>query len=368
MKLREIREEKYALRNWENIRPFFCRLSPEYIWNEVRDSIIKEISEELEAEKSNDFKFFPFFVYPPLEQLESLHGDGVFFSEIRELEGYRAAEALSVLAGMIRLESKGPALDLFEECFHNLWQEFSPYGYGHGYDTTSTRSDLVLILGSNNVFELVKNNSWQYSTLEYFETEKDVWSETPLNQIYKSIIKILGGSYEESTEDDLIVKGVLYLNAIPTEKINSFCHSLCWKHLYWGESNLLETDPHPPAMHEQTSFYNLPFHLLRVDCDNFWELEPPILDSPFNRIAMHLFLSLNLRTRIISEMGCDNLFTIEQAATACNIDTYSIQMALGQMIKVGLVEFDKNSGEPWYSTNQQFICKSDMLINQDRTI
>lgn len=367
MKLIEIREEKYALENWKNVRPFFCRQSPEYIWNEVRDSIIKEISEELEAEKSNDFKFFPFFVYPPLEQLESLHEGGVFFSEIRELVAYRASEALSVLAGMIRLESNGTALDIFEECFHNLWQEFSQYGYGHGYDTTSTRSDLVMILGSNNVFELVKDNSWQYSMLEYFETEKSDWSGTPLNQIYKSIIKILGGSYEESTEDDLIVKGVLDLNAIPTEKINSFCHSLYWGHSYWEESDLTETNPPQLAMHEQTSFYYLPFHLLRVNCDNFWELEPSILDSPFNRIAMHLFLSLNLRTRIISEMGCDNSFTIKQAATACNIDAYSIQMALGQMIKVGLVEFDKNSGEPWYSTNQQFICRTGTL-NQDTII
>lgn len=368
MKLREIREEKYALRYWKNIRPFFCRLSPEYIWNEVRDSIIKEISEELEAEESNDFKFFPFFVYPPLEQLESLHEGGVFFSEIRELVGYRAAEALSILAAMIRLESKGPALDLFEECFHNLWQEFSPYGYGHGIDTTSTRSDLVLILGSNNVFELVKDNSWQYSTLEYFETEKEYWSGTPLNQICKSIIKILGGNYEESTEDDLIVKGVLDLNAIPTEEINNFCHSLYWEHSYWEQSNLTETNPPQLAMHEQTSFYNLPFHLLRVDCDNFWKIDPSILDSPFSRTAMHLFLSLDLRTGIISEMGCDKAFTIEQAASACNIDAYSIQMTLGQMIKVGLVEFDKNSGEPWYSPNQQFICKTDTLINQDRTI
>jgi len=362
MKLIEIREEKYSLENWKNVRPFFCRLSPEYIWNEVRESILEEVTKELEAEKSNDFTFFPFFVYPPLEQLESLHGGGTFFSEIRELVAFRAVEALSILAGMIRLESRGPALDLFEECFQNLWQEFSRYSYGHGIDTTDTRSDLVLILGNNNVFELVKDNSWQYSILEYFETEKEFWSGKPLNQICKSIIKILGGSYEESTEDDLIVKGVLDLNIIPVEKISDLCNSLYWKHLYWEERGLTNINPPPPAIYEHPSFYYLPFHLLRVECDSFWKLDPSILDSPFNRMAMHLFLSLNLRTRIISEMGCDNFFTMEHAAEACNIDNYSVQMALGQMIKVGLVEFDKNSGEPWYSTNQQFRCKTDTLL------
>ena len=370
MKLIEIREEKYALENWKDVRPFFCRLSPEYIWNEVKDSIIKEISDKLEAEKSNDFKFFPFFVYPHFEQIESLHGGGVFLSEIFELVAYRASEALSILAGMIRLESKGPILDLFEECFHNLWQEFSQRLYGHGLDTTNTRSDLVLILGSNNVFELVKDNSWQYSMLEYFETEKHPWSGSPLNQMYKSTIKILGGSYEESTEDDLIVKGVLDLNAIPTEKINSFCHSLYWEHSYWEESDLTKTYSPRLEMHEKTSFYDLPFHLIRVDCDNFWKIDPSILDTPFNRTAMHLLLSLDLRTKIMSKIGCENSFTVEQAAAICNIDEYSIKMTLGQMIKVGLVDFNKDLGEPWYGTSQQYICKADMTdmlkINQDK--
>lgn len=362
MKLIEIREEKYSLENWKNVRPFFCRLSPEYIWNEVRESILEEVTKELEAEKSNDFTFFPFFVYPPLEQIESLHGGGTFFSEIYELVAYRSVEALSVLAGLIRLESKGPSLNLLEECFQNLWQEFSRYGYGHGIDTSHTRSDLVLRLGSNNIFELVNDNSWQYSMLEYFETEKNEWSGKPLNQMYKSTIKILGGNCEKSNEDDLIIKGVINLNTIPTEDINIFCHSLYWEHLYWEERNLTSIDPPHSAIDKLPSFYYLPFHLLRVECDNFWKLDPSILDSPFNRMAMHLFLSLNLRTRIISKMGCDNPFTIEQAAEACNIDNYSVQMALGQMIKVGLVEFDKNSGEPWYSTNQQFRCKTDTLI------
>lgn len=354
MKLIEIREEKYSLENWKNVRPFFCHLSPEYIWNEVREDILKEVNKELEAEKSSDFTSFPFFIYPPLEQLESLHGEGVFFSEIRELVGYRAVEALSVLAGIIRLESKGTALNLLEECFQNLWQEFSQYSYGHGIEVFSTSSDLVFRLGSNNVFELVKDKTWQYSMLEYFETE-----------INWPIIKILGGEYEKSM-DDLIIKGILDLNAIPTEEINEFCYSLNWEHLYWEGRNLTNINPPYSAINKlessYKSFYHLPFHLIRVECDNFWKLDPSILNSPFNRMAMHLFLSLNLRTRIISEMGCDNSFTIEQAAEACNIDNYSVQMALGQMIKVGLVEFDKNSGEPWYSTNQQFRCKIETLI------
>jgi hypothetical protein len=134
IKLSEIREEKFALQNWKNIRPFFCRMAPEYIWNEVRGSIIEGLISELEADKSNNFKFPPFFVYPTQGRLKSLHGGGAFFSEILEYTGFRAAEALNLLAGMIRLESKGTTLDLLDDCFQNLWKEFSKYGYGHGIE------------------------------------------------------------------------------------------------------------------------------------------------------------------------------------------------------------------------------------------
>jgi|GEM_PF-4878792 len=195
----------------KNLRPFFCRLSPEYIRNEVRNNIIKVVTKELQAKRDNDYKFLPFFTYPTLERRKSVHQEGVFLSEILELAGYRAAEALSLLAGMIRLESKGTALNLLEECFHDLWKEFSQYSYGHGIETHAIRSDLVLRLGSNNVFELVKDNSFKSSMLGYFEKEKDEWAGKPLYQPYKYIIRILGGSYEESTEDNLIVKGVLDL-------------------------------------------------------------------------------------------------------------------------------------------------------------
>jgi hypothetical protein len=50
MNLSESRDENYALQNWNNFRPFFCRMAPEYIWNEVRGSIIEGLTRELEAD------------------------------------------------------------------------------------------------------------------------------------------------------------------------------------------------------------------------------------------------------------------------------------------------------------------------------
>jgi hypothetical protein len=89
---------------------------------------------------------------------------------------------------MIRLESKGTTLDLLDDCFQNLWKEFSKYGYGHGIEIYKNREDLVLRLSSNNVFELVKDKTWQNSMLEYFVTENKV---THKNKTYKSLMKIL---------------------------------------------------------------------------------------------------------------------------------------------------------------------------------
>jgi len=323
------------------------------------------VLEELQARRSQNYEYPTYFTYPTEEQMTTAHERfreaGLFFSEIRELVGYRAAEALSVLAGLIRLETKGNTLNIFEECFQKLWYEFSRHNYARGYRTHIVRSNLVLMLGSNNVFGLVGNSPWQSQMLDYFETGTHEWTGEPLNQIYKHVIRILGGSDSGPAEDNTITKGVVDLDGIPNEDINSFCHSLEWEQGAPEEDLLL-----PPIMmhHDRrgpsqppSDFYYLPFHLLRIKCGRFWYLESSILSDPFNRIAMHLFLSLDLRTRIVSEMGLGKTFTIGQAAKTCGVDNYSAQMAIGQLIKVGLVEFDVFSGEPWYSSNQEFVCR-----------
>src|SRR5438046_2205033 len=137
MNLSSLRNEAFAEANWTRLRPFFCRLSPEFLWSRVRKLIREELNEEVQANASKRWDFATYFTYPSPQQMESIHEGGLFFSEIREIVGYRSAEALSTLAGLIRLEPDGDMRVLFEESFSNLWQKFTEVLYGHGYDTTS---------------------------------------------------------------------------------------------------------------------------------------------------------------------------------------------------------------------------------------
>ncbi|MFL6284253.1 MAG: hypothetical protein ACJ74Q_14010 [Pyrinomonadaceae bacterium] len=191
MNLRDLRDEDYARANWSRLRPFFCRLSPEFLWSEVRRQIVEELNEEIQANASQTWEYATYFTYPTDEQMESIHEGGLFFSEIREIVGYRSAEALSLLAGLIRLEPDGEVRVLLEESFANLWQKFSEYGYGHGYDTPTTRADLVMMLSSNNVFGLVNDRSWIEGMRGYFMTEKHPWSQKPLRESNGDVLRAL---------------------------------------------------------------------------------------------------------------------------------------------------------------------------------
>ena len=107
-----------------------------------------------------------------------------------------SAEALALLAGLIRLEPDGGDRVLLDESFANLWGKFDEHLYGHGYDTPSTRTDLVLMLASNNVFGLVPDRPWIDAMREYFLTETHPWSGNPLRGSCGHVLLALG---EEKT-------------------------------------------------------------------------------------------------------------------------------------------------------------------------
>lgn len=358
MDLKKLRAEKFIISNWKKSRPFFCHLSPEIIWNTVRNNIIEEINEEIEERKSKNFEYPTFFTYPSNEQMESVHFGGTFFSEIREVVGYRAAEALSILAGLIRLETKGPALNLFESSFKKLWNYFSKYQYSRGYRTHIVRSNLVLHLSSNNVFDLIPDKRWPSEMLNYFLTGHDEWSGEPHTKNYRHVIKLLGGEITAKDSDNLIVKGVFNLDELSGEDLIK-----CLKSLWW-EQGIPEKDAFmPPIMfHDQrrgssqpsSDFYYLPIHLIKIQCRNIINIKNEFLADPIIKTALHLIHTLCLREIVVSVMGYNESFTIQQATAACKLNEYTIKMILGQLIKSGLAEFDKFSGTPWNSNFQVY--------------
>ena len=73
MNLESLRDEAYARKNWTNLRPFYCRFSPEFLWTEVRRQIVEELNEEIQANASQDWEYTTYFTYSTDEQMDSIH-------------------------------------------------------------------------------------------------------------------------------------------------------------------------------------------------------------------------------------------------------------------------------------------------------
>lgn len=365
MRLAELREEQYALANWYALQPFFCRLSPEYIWQTVRDDTLHQLEWELSLPASQEYQYRTYFTFPPQEQIVSTHeqfkDQGLFMSEILEMVGYRAAESLSTLAGLLRLEPKGDSRSLFEEAFHTLWQQFSRYSYSRGYDTSSVRRSLALTLASNNVFALLDDKSWPNHLLDYFLTGSHDWTGQPLKQICPDVIRALGGPSDTFNADDAFLAGLLDLDGsdFTPQKLTEWWH--------W-EQGLLGNDLSLPALlwsaqrrgisGPMSDFYDYPYHLLEVRCRSLENTDMAQVSDPFTRIVVHFVLSLQLRTSIVRAIGVSKPFRQAQAAELCDADLYGVKMALGQLIKVGLVDFDLDSPLPWDSEEREYICNT----------
>ena len=349
MSLKKFRDEHYARTNWSKLRPFFCRLSPEFLWDDVRKQIVEELNEEIQANASQTWEYATYFTYPTNEQMESIHEGGLFFSEIREIVGYRSAEALSLLAGLIRLEPDGDVRVLLEESFANLWQKFSEYGYGHGYDTPSTRADLVLMLSSNNVFGLVHDRSWIERMLEYFLSDTHPWSRRPLRDVYPEVLRALrdGEAQIEANQDDPLLSGVFDLNDAEFEELKD--------NLLWAQGPPEEfRSAQPPSV-----FYRLPYHLVKFVGGEHLE-KSDLSDDPFGATVVHFLTVLRLRTTMSNQIGIGSTFDISRATEACGGDAYAASMTLGQMIKIGVVDFD--SDIPWFHEDQQFCLRKEARL------
>jgi hypothetical protein len=345
-----LRDDAYAREHWTTLRPFYCRLTPEYIWQHVRLHILEELNEEAQANATKQWRYATYFTYPSLEQMTALHEaarrTGLFFSEIREIVGYRSAEALAVLAGLCRLESDGNVRAQLEESFSNLWQSFSDVDYGHGYDTTETRSDLVLILASNNVFGLVQDHGWIDRMRHYFRTDKHPWYGHPLIGSHGHVLRALGERdvATPAGNEGVMVEGVYDLGS-GVHTLEALRDALLW------EQGPPEDFDHsqPPSI-----FYRLPYHLMKFVGIDWIEAAATGTHDPFTRAVAHFLASLCLRSRVIDRVGIGRDFSLTHGADACGGDTYAARMTIGQMIKVGLVDFE--IGQPWFSDAQSYRC------------
>ena len=345
-----LRDEAYARERWATLRPFYCRLTPEYLWEHVRLHILEELNEEMQANASKQWRYATYFTYPSVEQMSWLHedarGSGLFFSEIREIVGYRSAEALAVLAGLCRLESDGNVRQQLEESFANLWASFSEADYARGYNTTSVRSSLVLMLASNNVFGLVQDRDWVDEMRRYFRTDKHPWSGRPLPESCGHVLRALGESNvtRPGGEHGVIVDGVCDLG--------SGLHTLpsLRDELFWEQGQPEDFDHAEP----RSLFYQFPYHLMKFTGIEWLEGAAADAHEPFTRAVVHFLAGLCLRSRVVERVGIGDSFSLAHAADACGGDAYAARMTIGQMIKVGLVNFE--IGQPWFSDSQRYRC------------
>jgi len=364
MNLEELRDEAYASSAWKRVTPFFARLSPAFLYDHVRSWVVGQAEREITTTDASQDQVITYFSYPSESNLEEIHEafhqEGLFMSELLELVGYHAAEALATLAAFIRFESDSASLRLLRECFEKLWNTFSASHYSRGYRTSQVRANLVMTLGANNVFGIVGDHSWTAFMAKYFEEEYHPWTGEPLSDSYRHILKILGRSVSSDADNDVILRGVFPLDTIPDDKIPGLCNGL-----YWEKGGLEDDLPMPPIMlstqrrgraQPTSDIYYMPLHLVRVTCKRFWSLPVSTLATPFQKAAMHFFLSLDLRSKIVSATGTAKSFTLQQAAGMCGGSLNAARMALGHLLQCGLAEFDKSRQEPWYGANQEFVC------------
>ncbi|MFL6284254.1 MAG: hypothetical protein ACJ74Q_14015 [Pyrinomonadaceae bacterium] len=84
----------------------------------------------------------------------------------------------------------------------------------------------------------------------------------------------------------------------------------------------------------------MPYHLVKFTGGQGMFKEAAESEDPFTKTAAHFLKVLCLRTTITERVGIGRAFTLKDAADACDGDAYAAAMTLGQMIKVGLVDFD----------------------------
>jgi hypothetical protein len=83
------------------------------------------------------------------------------------------------------------------------------------------------------------------------------------------------------------------------------------------------------------------------------------LEDPFAATAAHFLNVLCLRSAIVGELGTQE-FTLAEAGRVCGEEVYATQMALGQLIKVGLAEHD--GALPWFHKDQRYRCRPEAAL------
>ena len=61
-----------------------------------------------------------------------------------------------------------------------------------------------------------------------------------------------------------------------------------------------------------------------------------------------------MRSHIVETMGLTMNFTLQQVIDLCELTEHDALMTLGQMIKIGLVDFERGVGLPWNAPQQTY--------------
>ncbi len=378
MDLHFLRDHRFLDARWDEVRPLVRHLFPEYAWDKVRSHTLRHIEHEREAGRDRrDLDEF-FFTYPPMRLVEQAHEDAagmLFMSEILEGVAFRAAQALCALAGLIRLEGNTPTCAMLRDAFYELWGEFSQFGYGHGYGQGDFRADLVMLLSSANVFDLIPDKDWPQKMLAYFTGEIHPWLQQPLREMYPEVIQVLGGDPgvdEATAQRNSILSGVLDLEA-RSARLDDLCSGLTGNAHDQRRDSLPEVRPalrwartrstDDRELSPGSDLFNLPYHLIRVKCGHLWiTLHRPKVYEPLHAIVLHFLITLDMRTLIVQAMTPGQPFNAREAAMMCGITPYTATMALGQMIREGLVEFDRGAELAWNHPGQTYVLNPQARI------
>lgn len=357
-----------ARSDWQRCRPFFTRFAPELLYEQIRASILEEVREEVGKNEKKDYEFDTYFTYPTDEQMSAAHekfrNDNLFFSEIRELVGYRAAEAISTLTALLSLEPKGATYSFIDDCLKKLWEDFSSHGYSRGYRTHIVRSNLILTLSSNNSLRYFSDSEWLKNMEKYFTEATDEWSGSPLKQQYNYILRVLRKTPAKTNHKHPIMRGCISLSdTISPSKLDEFIGSL-----YWDQGEPEDDLYLPPMMmHGQrrgpsqppSDLYLIPFHIVRVETSGIFDHWKWGVNSHFADLAIKTLMLMESRTVLARQLLQDMEFTLEQATEKLKTNPHETKLILGQMIRVGLVEFDRISGLPWNHEHQVYVCTTD---------
>lgn len=75
------------------------------------------------------------------------------------------------------------------------------------------------------------------------------------------------------------------------------------------------------------------------------------------KLKAYFFQNLCNRTKLIDLLAINKTYTLKQVMHLAEMDEFTALMAVGNLIKTGVMTFDKKNGKDWNEMNQEYILK-----------